>query len=478
MWSKTTSAIVLMALLASFVTAKKVAAFHFPKDHPFIATITSETFREDVLDQRLPIAAYFYSPTSKQNADVAPVLDSISKSFVGFAKFVAIDGTGTDSTNLAEMFGVKSFPALLLFNPEMMPVQGQDGQYMKMPTPYQGDISVEAIAKWLLAASGHNHISVVDDLVEWQRFVTKFAGFELPRVVLMTEGNVTAPGFIAASQEFRHGALFAVVHGVTKGNDGITPAKLELLNLLGALHEKPRPLLAIVTGATLSAKGTSDVLDASDFKRQDVIEAVEKVATPLEKRQSLFSQMLAEESKIRQRDDAAGSATKALGVVVAASADVWEKHCVKKRSKGVCVAVLVESVDEAPMEWLEEASRKMALHRSGLPAQIVVVPAWPNTKLADFFTASGNGYPTVVFINPAKRVYHNIVGSVSEAGVVAYYSDKITAGAKGHVFDIDAVPKFRANEDDPVDEDAADVETEPVANTDDGADEEETVAAE
>lgn len=476
------SLLAALACLVSFAVladARKVpkTQFSFPEDK--LPVVTGADFREKVMDPTLPVVIAFYDPTSPTSADAGPGIIEAAAALDGHVRFVSMDGTSDQGKGIAEMFGVRSLPVLLLFNPEMLAVEGgQEGQYMKFPAQLPGKQSAKAIVKWALEMSAGHEIARIDDLSDWKDFADRYQALDLPKVILITSGNVTSPLFKTMSHEFRYGAQFAVVHGASlkeaadaaRGDAAMT-LKGEVLAHLG-LGAKPQldalPVISIVTGNAANTE-TEVVRESSspDFGLAKLKEKIAKHAWPEAKRKEMMSWFLEDAAARRKKEAQEAKVNKALPPMAAMEASTWEEHCVK-RKKGICAAVFVENPDdESLMAWLEVASKKMA-QRVNTPSRLVVVNALQQPALAQFFGATDMGLPTVVFINPGRRQFHNLIGSFSERGVVSFFADKVTK-AKGKTFDPKKVPDFveqsGKGEEDP--EDSGDSTATGASGTDD-----------
>jgi hypothetical protein len=447
---QTVQMITLLAVMSVVVTAKKVPRvnFHFDPADTRIVTIKAADFRERVVDPTLPIAAHFYDPRSKVSEDFGPEVLKAAEALQGLARFVAMDGSSDDGKALSQMFGFASLPATLLFNPEMLPVQGGEaGQYMKVPVMYQGPRTAEGLVRFVLEFMAGHDIERVEDLVDYKDFIDRQKHTGLPKVLLVTSSNLTSPLFKAASHEYRYGASFGVVHSANLAEaaaaargDEITTLKGELLAQLG-LGAKPAddalPALVAITG---NDAPEMRIVGDSAFGLSDLKTWLSGVAWPAEKRREMMSYFLEDAAQRLKREEQEAKMNKALPPVQAVDACTWEEHCVK-RTKGICAAVFVENPDdEAGLKWLDAASRQMA-QRVSTPSRLVVVGAYQQPALASFFGAAEQGFPTVVFINPARRMYYKLIGSFSEKGVVSFFADKVAKG-KGITYDPSKVPAF------------------------------------
>jgi len=278
-------------------------------------------------------------------------------------------------------------------------------------------------------------------------------------VVLVTAANHTSPIFRAASHAFRYGAQFAVVTGATlhsadelaqlqaaaqpkKDGDKPNPQRLAALvaaeeraALLSFLGVTSLPALAMVTG-------TDDVstVSATGMNLKQLLAHIEKVALPKQKRLELTQYFLSHEEQARRRERELEKLNSALEPIQITSPGEFEDECVK-RTKGVCVIAFLEGLGDVPTEWLLSASKEMA-KRSQVQSQIVVVDAWANSDLANFFGAPELGYPTAVFVEPGKKRMHGLIGSFSERGLTSFFLDKMPS-SRGKPYDPKKVPAWK-----------------------------------
>eukprot|EP00672_Neobodo_designis_P015740 CAMPEP_0174832034 /NCGR_PEP_ID=MMETSP1114-20130205/3449_1 /TAXON_ID=312471 /ORGANISM="Neobodo designis, Strain CCAP 1951/1" /LENGTH=498 /DNA_ID=CAMNT_0016065885 /DNA_START=63 /DNA_END=1559 /DNA_ORIENTATION=+ len=441
---------------AAAVKRPKITFRYDAATHPHVRAITSADFRERVMDPTLPALVQFYDPSSQASKDFATEVETACAALDGHVTCNAMEGTGEEGKGLLQMFTGSTSPSLpttLLFNPEMLPVAGgQEGQYMKYPAQFGGKRTAKALVEWALEFSAGHEIDRLDDMVDWKDFVTKNSAViaEFPKFVLLTSSNVTSPLFKSLSHEFRYGAAFAVVHNANlteaeaafRGDD-VTTLKGELLALFGVGSGNGRDALPTIVVATGAQSNDFELIrDAGnpDMGIAKLRDALAKHAFPAERRREVMPHFLEEAQRRRKKEAAEAKMNQALPPITAYDAQTFEEHCVK-RKKGICAAVFVENPeDEEKLAWLQGASRKMA-QRVNTPSRLVVVNAPQQYELAQFFGAADMGYPTVVFINPARKQYFNLIGSFSERGVVNFFADRVAKG-KGKAFDPKKVPKF------------------------------------
>jgi hypothetical protein len=461
--ASTTVVIAALAMAAVFLAAgvdavkrPKVNFKYDAKEHPNVRTITSADFRERIMDPTLPAIVQFYDPRSQASKDFAPAVNEACGALAGHISSCAgMDGTSEEGKGLLQMFtgsNTPSLPATLLFNPEMLPVAGgQEGQYMKFPAQFGGKRTTQALVQWALEFSAGHEIDRLEDMVDWKDFTAKNSFVhDLPKFVLVTSSNVTSPLYKTLSHEFRYGGAFAAIHSANlteaaaaARGDEVTTLKGELLALLGLGADPERdalPMIAVATGAQSNDFELIRTAGNPDVGIEALKAELAKHAWPIEKRQEAMSIFLEQMQQRRKREAAEAKMNQAIPPVTAYDAATFEEHCVK-RKKGFCAAVFVEDPeDEEKLAWLQGASRKMA-QRVNVPSRLVVVNALQQFELAQFFGATDSGYPTVVFINPGRKQYYNLIGSFSERGVVNFFVDRAAKG-KGKAYDPRKVPAF------------------------------------
>jgi thioredoxin 1 len=95
-----------------------------------LKTITTGTFKQDVLSADKPVLVDFYTPWCPGCQVVAPHLETLAEEYAGRVDVVKIDVE--QEQDLALQLGITSVPTLVLFK-EGEPVQGAVGA----PTPGQ-----------------------------------------------------------------------------------------------------------------------------------------------------------------------------------------------------------------------------------------------------------------------------------------------------------------------------------------------------
>ena len=309
----------VLLVLASAASAQKFKGF---RSASIVKTVTAQSFQQDITQPTLPVVLMVYSPKSEECAKTAPIYEEAAKTLEGHALFRAFDGSTEEGKGLAEMFGVKSVPSFLMFNPEMLPVEGQqEGAFMKMPITFNGKRTLANFVRFVYQGSSTKQISRLEDTADWGKFAGEFPTLELPKIVLITAANHTAPIFRAMSHEYRYGAQFAVVTGAEvksgeemealrraaepkKEGDKPNPRALAALvaaedrqELLSFLGVKELPSIAVVTGtedvATIPAKG----LNLKKLSKE-----VGKYALPAQKRLEYTQFFLSHEEKMRKKE--------------------------------------------------------------------------------------------------------------------------------------------------------------------------------
>lgn len=79
-----------------------------------VAQVTSETFREEVLESELPVVVDFYAGWCRPCHQIAPILNALSEDHEGVVRFAKVNID--EEPELASAYRVSSIPAVLLFD--------------------------------------------------------------------------------------------------------------------------------------------------------------------------------------------------------------------------------------------------------------------------------------------------------------------------------------------------------------------------
>lgn len=74
--------------------------------------ITDDTFEQEVLKSDIPVIVDFWAPWCGPCKSLAPTFDSLSSEYEGKVKFTKAN---IDETELAQKYGVRSIPTLIIF---------------------------------------------------------------------------------------------------------------------------------------------------------------------------------------------------------------------------------------------------------------------------------------------------------------------------------------------------------------------------
>ena len=431
----------VLLMATAFLTVD--AAFPVPKNHPIIKTVTAENFRELVVEPTLPVVVEFMMPSCKHCKAFAPIYEEAAEALQGYAKFTVMDGSTEEGKGLAQMFGVQGFPAVLLFNPELLPVQGgQEGQYMKAPAAFEGARTLEAFTKWVLATMASHQIERLEDLQDTDDFLARYQMQDVPHVILFLSGDaLTPPIYKAVTHEFRYGALFGVVNvSAAEGKD--VAERYEVSNFPAVV--------------TIASDGDVDRLeqkpDGEPVTLEKLTTFVNRVALMKEKRLQLQSFFMEDEINRRKKAQEEAKMNKALPPLVVSSEDEWKQHCLE-RKKGYCIVVFAEDPEAVDMTMLDEASKRIA-KRTTHRTQIVILDGQANYDIAEYFEAV-NGFPEIIYINPAKKGFHNHIGSMQPSSIITFFETKATV-LRGKKYDLKKVPKFQVSTKPSEDEEISD----------------------
>lgn len=104
-----------------------------------IASVTDDTFKQEVLESTVPVLVDFWAPWCGPCRMVAPIVDEIATQFEGQVKVVKVD---TDQNpGIASQYGIRSIPTLMVF---------KAGQKV--------DMVVGAVPKTTLASTLEKHL--------------------------------------------------------------------------------------------------------------------------------------------------------------------------------------------------------------------------------------------------------------------------------------------------------------------------------
>ena len=85
------------------------------------AQVTDSTFKQEVLDNDVPVLVDFWAPWCGPCRMVAPVVDEIADQYDGQIKVVKVNTD--DNPQIASQYGIRSIPTLMIF---------KDGQKVDM----------------------------------------------------------------------------------------------------------------------------------------------------------------------------------------------------------------------------------------------------------------------------------------------------------------------------------------------------------
>ncbi len=85
------------------------------------AAVTDSTFKEEVLDNEVPVLVDFWAPWCGPCRMVAPVVDEIADQYDGKLKVVKVNTD--ENPQIASQYGIRSIPTLMIF---------KDGQKVDM----------------------------------------------------------------------------------------------------------------------------------------------------------------------------------------------------------------------------------------------------------------------------------------------------------------------------------------------------------
>lgn len=403
----------------------------------YIRTVNGALFRELVMDPVMPVVLAFTSSKKsckKCKAFMTAFEETAEVLHRGYALFTVVDAGEEEGKGLMQMFNINTgVPTVVLFNPELHPVQGQqEGSYMKQPFGMGGGTTTaKDMVDWLMTGIASQQIAILDDLQDTDDLLAEYQEFDMPKMILFTkEDQVLSPVYRAMSHTYRYGIYFGRAN-VTMGQ--------ETMDIADRFDVKTFPTVVAISNRGQDVEKLAHT-EKSPITMEGLTEFCDRITLVGEARGAQQQAWLKKLTEIHKKAKEK-KADAVLPPVIITSEKQWNKECLKRR-KGVCVAVFVEDVNqESDMELLAEASTKISKRSSQKGTQVVIVDGQANYDMAEFYQAA-SGYPSVVFINPTKKGYHNLIGSYNPKSIASFFVDKVAMN-KGKAYNPKEVPKFQ-----------------------------------
>jgi protein disulfide-isomerase A6 len=403
-------------------------ALPYDPNHEHITTIHHENFRDAVLQGDNMWVVEYYAPWCGHCKSFAPEYEKAAKALDGIVKFGAVNADDKNAGGVAAAFKVEGYPTIHLFPSDLVEHEGEgggEGSYTKVPIAFQGERSANTLVKWVLSQMPTKHIRKITDEDSEKAFLAEFADDNLPKVLLFSNKKIIAPLYISLSLDFKYRALFGFVPGDESASE---------------IREKYK----VTSFPTIIVIGEDDEFHTyeGDVAKGPLADFMKAHALPAASRNTMMAKVLQEEALAKKREKDQKRVLNAPKPQLINTTDQWKKLCIQ-RVVGLCAIALLDPSDSGfanQLQALQDVAKLLPAKVSSLSVQIVIIDGPTNFEIANYFENS-NGYPSMVFAQPKRGRYINLIGSFTRDSIVSFVENKVVS-APGKSYEESKIPTF------------------------------------